>query len=256
MNLNVYGTSCRNGDYLLLTPFAQATSVYDPHQLAKYLDVEDLARDAVAKGQPLDMAKVPIPGGLTSFTAAWNEDQFCRYGMSGINLADGVITVDPRPPPPRELLIPTLARQMDEEDPHKLSLEERKLFAHMQKASAKREVLRTNLSSKKHEERVTNRNKKARAAVYEKGMQNLANVVRTHEGILDDVFDDALLTVPSTPIALPGTPPLLATTAAQAQAGPSTSALSNAVNAILSQPTAPSADSDVNMQAPEPVATQ
>ena len=58
---------------LALPPYASLTSLFNAHQLMKYLDLEDPARTLAAKGKSLDLATTPIPeSGLSTIcTPGW-----------------------------------------------------------------------------------------------------------------------------------------------------------------------------------------
>ncbi|EJF55738.1 hypothetical protein DICSQDRAFT_175585 [Dichomitus squalens LYAD-421 SS1] len=166
-------------DLLLTSAHLSGIHVYPAQLLRLYLEHETHLWELVSWGKNFDFAEHPIPAGIDTFVAIWNEDTHSLYGFSSVDPNSGAIILTTRPPPPAELLYPTLLREEKLEDRFKLSREERQLLERLKADAAMRESGRIEKSHRQYEGREARRKSKAHLGAHSSAMRKVASALAT-----------------------------------------------------------------------------
>ncbi|KAI1782963.1 hypothetical protein LXA43DRAFT_1068101 [Ganoderma leucocontextum] len=251
--LHVHGTLLPLGLFLVSSVYRSETLSYESHTLKSYVEFDDLLRTIQKEGKAFEISTQPIPGGFIEFQAIFEEDEHGKFGFAAVDPVTGLITPGPRPPPPRELIIPSLLHNVSDEDLYKLSCEERELLNQLLADAAERESHRMRVSKRKFQGHESRRNVKSREEKFALDMKKVASAVNTTNAtlsLLEDIPEiTADLTPSSTPPAAANIPLLNVTapiiTVSSAATTPAQSG-SNTVAPAISP--APRVDLDVTMK--------
>ncbi|TBU36990.1 hypothetical protein BD309DRAFT_1023906 [Dichomitus squalens] len=177
--MHVHSTLCPGGDLLLTSAHLSGIHVYPAQLLRLYLEHETHLRELVSGGKSFDFTEHPIPAGIDTFVAIWNEDAHSLYGFSSVDPNSGGIVLTARPPLPAELLYPTLLREEKLEDRFKLSCEERQLLERLKADASMRESGHVEKSRHQYEGREARRKSKARLGAHSSAMRKVASALAT-----------------------------------------------------------------------------